>query len=492
MNAGEPLQPAFGDGLRAAPATNDRELYRIFELLPVACLVLDANGVILDGNVAAAGLLGLDSRWLPGKPLIAHLDPSCHTEFWRLRQRLMPTASLPLAGELTVMRRDGQRIPVRMEVAGLSERQGRSLVCSLTDLRERRLTEQALTAARRAAEEAVRTRSLFLANMSHELRTPLTGVIGMLDLLHEEVTTELQKDMVDTAAGAARALTKLIGDILDLTRLEGGRIELDRVPFDVRQVAEEALGTVVPQAAAKNLQLVLETSPRLPTRYEGDPHRLRQILVNLLGNAVKFTERGFVEVSLAPLSDSAGRTLLSIAVRDSGPGIPVDRMAKLFQRFEQGDPSMTRLHGGSGLGLSIARQLAVLMGGRIGVESEVGFGTCFTAEVALRELAPPPLEPAPGSAGTWIVLEDRELTRRYLEGCLRRLGAGVISTATLEEALAAGTPTTPRLCSAHLVARDADRTGLTIYGSVPAAGQLLAPLLPARIARLLAENCDHE
>jgi two-component system, sensor histidine kinase and response regulator len=253
------------------------------------------------------------------------------------------------------------------------------------------INQQLATATRHAnemataAQAANQAKSEFLANMSHEIRTPMNGVIGMAELLLDGPLSTQQRDCAKTISDSARALLTVINDILDFSKIEAGKLELETSLIDVRNLSEDVARLIATQAHSKGLEVTAHIDPAVPELVKGDPGRLRQVLINLCGNAVKFTHQGEVALDVKVASEDADSTTLHFEVRDTGIGIPANRMDNLFQPFSQVDTSTTRLFGGTGLGLSIVKRLAEIMGGEAGVESREGVGSTFwfTARLAI-------------------------------------------------------------------------------------------------------------
>jgi signal transduction histidine kinase/DNA-binding response OmpR family regulator/HPt (histidine-containing phosphotransfer) domain-containing protein len=290
----------------------------------------------------------------------------------------------------------------------------------------------------RMANRANVAKSNFLANMSHEIRTPMNGVMGMLGLLRDTPLAEMQRDYVDTAMTSSQALLSLVDDILDLSRVEAGQLELEVLPLDLRAALEDALDGLAPLAANKGIELMMRYLSDTPSQVEGDAARLRQVVVNLVGNAVKFTDRGHVLVTV-DYDQTVEPPRFVIAVEDTGPGIPEDQQPLVFEKFHQVDASPTRTHMGTGLGLAITAELVGRMGGEIGLRSEVGRGSVFTVRLPLpvqheQEDALPLPRAELGNLRA-LVVDDHPINRRILDEQLSRWGMRVVCAEGAHEAL---------------------------------------------------------
>ncbi len=297
-----------------------------------------------------------------------------------------------------------------------------------------------------AAEEASRAKSAFVAMVSHEIRTPFHGVLGMIELALDLAREREQRDYLRTARESAEYLLQLIEDVLDLSRIEAGRLELEETPFDLLEVLEGSLRILLPRAIDRGIDLRLVTAHELPFGVRGDPVRLRQVLLNLLGNAIKFTERGEVVLSVDVLARDEESATLRFAVRDTGPGIPADRIERIFEPFRQADPAVHRQHGGTGLGLAISRRIVEAMGGRLECDSTPGQGSVFhfTARLPLaRADEVPVVEASTGQSGLLtgfgtlrvLVAEDHPVNRKVVGRMLEKDGHRVVEAENGQEAL---------------------------------------------------------
>jgi PAS domain S-box-containing protein len=382
------------------------ELRALFQAFPDFFIRLDRDGKVLDakGGTSSDPFLAVD-RFL-GHRLEEILPADAKQHFVESQDQLRKTKSTEIV-EFAV---DGREEPqtYEMRLVAIDWEQWIAIIRNITARKrdERTLKDysqelehknQELESALIAAREATQLKSRFLANMSHEIRTPMNGVLGMTDFLLGTQLSGEQQEYAEGIKRSANSLLTLINDVLDISRIEAGKLRFDHITFPLRTIVEETLSLFALQARAKGLEFVSEIASGLPAAVVGDPERLRQVLTNLLGNAIKFTERGRVGLTAELLSETEDRLHVRFFVHDTGIGIPREHQSKVFERFMQADTSSTRKYGGTGLGLSISKQLVELLGGEIDFESEPGQGSrfWFTAYFQKAEAADEAPAPAP-------------------------------------------------------------------------------------------------
>ncbi|HEY9108645.1 MAG TPA: response regulator [Roseateles sp.] len=422
-------------------ALNDSEqrFRGVFERAQVGIALCDAQGLVLEVNLALTAMLCRTAEELRGARLadLPDFRPNRPpgTELSRLATgrlnhvRFERGFALPGGGELFV---DGSASAIR-------DRRGRlvSVVQMLVDVTERHRAEIELVRARVAAEAASHAKSDFLATMSHEIRTPMNGALGMLNLLLRTELTPRQLDYANKARMAAQALLAVINDVLDFSKVEAGKMELDPHRFILSDFMCELAAILSASIGNKDVEVLFRVDPRLPSALLGDANRLRQVLLNLTGNALKFTGHGEVMLAITRLGGEPGRPRLRFEVSDTGIGIPADKLEHIFEGFSQAEQSTSRRYGGTGLGLAISRRLVALMGGELRVDSRVGEGSRFHFELTLAEAPAEPEAAKPARPGLKVlIVDDNPMAREVLQGLGESLGWDCDLAISGEEALA--------------------------------------------------------
>jgi PAS domain S-box-containing protein len=352
-------------------------LDKIVTFMADALLVTSADGTIKTVNHATQALFGYSEAELIGQH-ISSVIPS--QELWERVQHayILGHSDLLLNAEVNCATQMGKaQTTIAFSCSAINSGDLHDFIYIGRDITELKQAEDKLKAARSIAESASQSKSLFLANMSHEIRTPMNAVLGMTELLLDTSLSHEQRDFVESIRSSGDALLNLINEILDLSKLEAGEMQIESLEFDLRNCAEEVADLLAPQAQIKGLEIVNSIERNVPVRVLGDRNRIRQVITNLLGNAIKFTSTGEVTLRLEVIARSKKTDTIRFSIIDTGIGISSEQQHKLFQPFSQVDASTTRQYGGTGLGLAICKQIVELMQGKIGLESNVGKGSSF-------------------------------------------------------------------------------------------------------------------
>ena len=410
-------------------------------------VVIDDDSRILEFNPAAETLFGYQAAEILGQPLTRLMPPAMAAHHDHDVQVSTGQGSRLMGGNRQVLGRTkaGRDFPAAISVGTLDQDHGRMHVGLIRDITWQLEQETALRAAKEAAEAAARAKSTFLAHMSHEIRTPMNAVLGLAQLLSRQALSPEQRDLVERIQGAGQSLLGIINDILDFSKIEAGQLSLDARPFRLETLTARVASLLGATAVAKGLELRLEPPADALGPLQGDALRLEQVLINLTGNAIKFTAQGEVVIRIAPLHLGETEVRLRFAVQDTGIGISPEAQARLFDPFTQADSGISRRFGGTGLGLSISKRLVELMGGMIGVDSQPGQGSTFWFELSFPRasaahevsLAPPITAPTgPRLRGLRLLaVDDSALNRDLVERALHAEGARVTLAADGQQAL---------------------------------------------------------
>jgi PAS domain S-box-containing protein len=427
---------------RITEAFRETERFRaILDQIEDGCSVVDLRGNFLFVNDAFCRIFGFTRQHILGQNFRISQNPDRHARTVEIFNSVFRTGEPVRAYEYQVT---PSNLHVEQSITLQRDADGRKVgfVSIYRDCTARKLAEEAMARAKEAAEASNRAKSEFLANMRHEIRTPMNGIIGMTALALDGAATPAQQEALHTIRGQAESLLTVVNDILDFSKIEQHHVEFESVAFSLRDAVQEVVTPLALRAQAKQLTLTTSIAPEAPPFVVGDPVRLKQIVSNILGNAIKFTERGSVRLHVGVDERHGDRATLTFSVTDTGIGIPADKLGAIFEPFQQADGSMTRRFGGTGLGLAIASNLVRLMGGGIRVDSEPGAGSTFRVTLPVEVATAPSrsaasavsLPPAARSARI-LIAEDNIVNQRVAAGLLTRRGHQVTVVGNGREAL---------------------------------------------------------
>ena len=419
-------------------AVSEAHFKALFDGATIGIVNVDIKGLILDCNDQFCEDMGLSRNELRTTPIFDVLSAQDKEVAKAQFKELVEGKVDHYRGERSFIRPSGEHLWMTVNVSSLldSQNQFESAVVSMVDMTELKLLSEQLLVAKEEADAASKAKGDFLANMSHEIRTPMNAIIGMSQLCLQTDLDKKQKNYLEKIERASQSLLSIINDILDFSKIEAGKLEIENVPFQLDTMLEDLSDIFSERAAQKQIELLFAVAPNVPRYLLGDPLRLGQVLINLMNNAIKFTERGEVLLSLSLVEQQNDDVILRCSVRDSGIGLTHEQQAKLFKSFTQADTSTTRKYGGTGLGLAICKQLVELMGGSIGVESQQGHGSTFFFTVKLRISSGQKLIVGQELEGMPVLVADDNATARdIMRTTLESMGFQVDTVRSGDEAV---------------------------------------------------------
>ncbi len=406
-----------------------------------AIISVNEAGIIVDWNPQAETLFGWTKKEIIGQPLTEMIIPpefrEGHTHGFERYLTTRQSTMLNQRLEVTALNRKGEKFLAELTVTPITVEGTTIFSAFIRDITEQKNTEHTLRQAKETAEQAAKAKSEFLATMSHEIRTPMNGIIGMTGLLLDTSLSSQQQQFAETVRSSGEALLTIINDILDFSKIEAGKLDFETINFNLRVAMEDTLDLLAEKAGSAQVELIGYMAPCVPAHLKGDPGRFRQVLLNLVGNAIKFTKKGDVTLRISLLEETRDTATIRVAVTDTGIGVDPSVQAHLFQPFQQADSSTTRQFGGTGLGLAISKKLVEQMGGSIGVESQVGQGSTFWfTSRYLKQSESPKILPTMDLDGLRLCcIDDLPINRELVEEYAKAWGLHTTSVSTPTEGL---------------------------------------------------------
>jgi PAS domain S-box-containing protein len=397
----------------------------------------DIRGLIEFASPGVYALTGYVPEELVGQHFSFLVSPECLKGVYDHYRGQLQAPTRETILEFYCLTREGEKKWVEQTALLLNRKDGtQGFQCFVRDISEKKDFQRQLIIAKNEAEEARRLQEQFLANMSHEIRTPMNGIVGMTNLLLETPLSTQQEQFANVIHRSADNLLVIIDDILDLSKIKAGKMTIEKIPFRLQDVTANVWALFEQRIIKKGLQFAVELDPRIPASMIGDPHRLNQVLINLVGNAVKFTEKGSIRISVQQIQQTSPKTVnLRFTIADTGMGIAKDQLPHIFESFSQAAADITRKYGGTGLGLTICKNLLTMQGGDISVESEPGKGTCFSFHIAYgcessriadhQKTKSPQDHQAAFKGKHFLVVEDNPINQQLIEYVIRKAGAQV-------------------------------------------------------------------